>query len=53
MSEQQVKVQRTVTGRVVSDKMNKTITVMVERKVPQRVVHAVARVVGNPDSPSA
>jgi small subunit ribosomal protein S17 len=33
MSEQQEKVQRTLTGRVVSDKMNKTITVVVERKV--------------------
>lgn len=33
MSEQQEKVQRTVTGRVVSDKMDKSITVMVERKV--------------------
>jgi len=28
---------RTVTGRVVSDKMNKTITVVVERKVPHPV----------------
>jgi len=34
MSEQQVKVQTAVTGRVVSDKMDKTITVLVERKVP-------------------
>lgn len=33
MSEQQEKVQRTLTGRVVSDKMDKTITVVVERKV--------------------
>jgi small subunit ribosomal protein S17 len=33
MSEQQEKVQRTVTGRVVSDKMDKSITVLVERKV--------------------
>ena len=33
MSEQQDKVQRELTGRVVSDKMDKTITVMVERKV--------------------
>ena len=32
MSEQQDKVQRTLTGRVVSDKMDKSITVMVERK---------------------
>jgi len=28
---------RTVTGRVISDKMNKTITVLVERKVPHPV----------------
>lgn len=34
MSEQQEKVQRSVTGRVISDKMDKTITVLVERKVP-------------------
>jgi len=32
MSEEK-KTQRTVTGRVVSDKMNKSITVLVERKV--------------------
>ncbi len=32
MSEQ-TKVSRTVSGRVVSNKMNKTITVLVERKV--------------------
>ena len=32
MSEQR-KVQRTLTGRVVSDKMNKTITVLIERRV--------------------
>ena len=31
MSEQ--KIERTVTGRVVSDKMNKSITVLVERRV--------------------
>lgn len=36
MSEQQKPV-RTLTGRVVSDKMNKTITVLVERKVPHPV----------------
>jgi len=28
------KAQRTMVGRVVSDKMDKTITVMIERKVP-------------------
>jgi small subunit ribosomal protein S17 len=32
MSEQQ-KVQRTLTGRVVSDKMDKTVTVLIERRV--------------------
>ena len=36
MSEQK-KLTRTVTGRVISDKMNKTITVLVERKVPHPV----------------
>ncbi len=34
MSDQQENTQRTVTGRVVSDKMDKTITVLVERRVP-------------------
>jgi small subunit ribosomal protein S17 len=29
----EVKMVRTLTGRVVSDKMDKTVTVMVERKV--------------------
>lgn len=32
-SQQQSKSVRTITGKVVSDKMNKTITVMVERRV--------------------
>lgn len=36
MSEQQKPI-RTLTGRVVSDKMNKTITVLVERKLPHPV----------------
>jgi small subunit ribosomal protein S17 len=36
MSEEN-KVARTVTGRVISDKMHKTITVLVERKVPHPV----------------
>ena len=36
MSEEK-KVARTVTGRVISDKMQKTITVLVERKVPHPV----------------
>lgn len=34
MSDEQNKVQRTVQGRVVSDKMEKSVTVLVERKVP-------------------
>jgi small subunit ribosomal protein S17 len=33
MSEQADKVQRTLVGRVVSDKMQKTVTVLVERRV--------------------
>lgn len=33
MSEQKVIVRRTLSGRVVSDKMNKTVTVLVERRV--------------------
>lgn len=33
MSEQDGKVQRTLVGRVVSDKMQKTVTVLVERRV--------------------
>lgn len=36
MSEE-VKVKRTVTGKVISNKMDKTITVMVERKVKHPV----------------
>lgn len=34
MTEKQENLQRTVTGRVVSDKMDKSITVLVERRVP-------------------
>ncbi|MCG5517111.1 MULTISPECIES: 30S ribosomal protein S17 [Ectothiorhodospira] len=33
MSEQEVKEQRAVTGRVISDKMDKTRTVLIERRV--------------------
>ncbi len=33
MSEQKVVVRRTLSGRVVSDKMDKTVTVLVERRV--------------------
>jgi len=36
MSEQERNT-RTVTGRVVSDKMDKTVTVLVERKVPHPI----------------
>jgi small subunit ribosomal protein S17 len=34
MSEQAISTPRRLTGRVVSDKMDKTVTVLVERKVP-------------------
>ena len=37
------KVSRTVTGRVISDKMNKTITILVERKVPHPVYKKYVR----------
>jgi len=37
MSEQKQKNQRMVTGRVVSDKMNKSITVLIERRVKHPV----------------
>jgi small subunit ribosomal protein S17 len=33
MSEQEAKVQRAITGRVISDKMDKTRTILIERKV--------------------
>jgi len=36
--QQKVKVQRTLVGRVVSDKMTKTVTVLVERKVKHPVI---------------
>ena len=42
MVEQQKPI-RTLTGRVVSDKMNKTITVLVERKVPHPVYSKYVR----------
>jgi small subunit ribosomal protein S17 len=34
---------RTLTGRVVSDKMNKTVTVLVERRVKHPVIGKVIR----------
>ena len=33
MSEEQQKVQRTLQGRVISDRMDKTVTVLIERRV--------------------
>jgi small subunit ribosomal protein S17 len=41
MSEATQKVRRILTGRVVSDKMQKTVTVLVER----RVKHAIGKIV--------
>jgi small subunit ribosomal protein S17 len=38
MSETTEKVRRTLTGRVVSDKMQKTVTVLVERRVKHPVI---------------
>jgi small subunit ribosomal protein S17 len=43
MSEVEIKVARTMTGRVVSDKMNKTVTVLVERKVKHPMLGKVIR----------
>ncbi|MDA8127318.1 MAG: 30S ribosomal protein S17 [Betaproteobacteria bacterium] len=37
------KMVRTLTGRVVSDKMNKTVTVLVERRVKHPVIGKVIR----------
>jgi len=37
------KVSRTITGRVISDKMDKTITILVERKVPHPVYKKYVR----------
>lgn len=39
----EVKVKRTLTGRVVSDKMDKTVTVLVERKVKHPMLGKVIR----------
>lgn len=41
MSEQ--KLARSLTGRVVSDKMDKTVTVLIERKVPHPLYGKVVR----------
>ncbi|MFA6178816.1 MAG: 30S ribosomal protein S17 [Methylophilaceae bacterium] len=43
MSETQTKVVRTLSGRVVSDKMDKTVTVLVERKVKHALLGKVIR----------
>lgn len=40
---EEVKVKRTLTGRVVSDKMDKTVTVLVERKVKHPMLGKVIR----------
>jgi small subunit ribosomal protein S17 len=37
------KVVRTLTGRVVSDKMNRTVTVLVERRVPHPLIGKIVR----------
>ena len=42
-SETQSKVVRTLSGRVVSDKMDKTVTVLVERKVKHPLIGKVIR----------
>lgn len=41
MSEARVARRRTLTGRVVSDKMNKTVTVLVERRVKHPLIGKV------------
>ncbi len=43
MTEAAAKMQRTLTGRVVSDKMDKTVTVLVERKVKHPLYGKVIR----------
>jgi small subunit ribosomal protein S17 len=43
MSEATSKLHRTLTGRIVSDKMNKTVTVLVERKVKHPMYDKVVR----------
>ncbi|GBL46371.1 SSU ribosomal protein S17p [Sulfuriferula multivorans] len=43
MSEAEIKVARSLSGRVVSDKMDKTVTVLVERKVKHPVIGKVMR----------
>ncbi|MES2406921.1 MAG: 30S ribosomal protein S17 [Pseudomonadota bacterium] len=43
MSETEIKVARSLSGRVISDKMDKTVTVLVERKVKHPVIGKVMR----------
>lgn len=43
MSEAIEKVKRTLTGRIVSDKMQKTVTVLVERRVKHPIGKIVTR----------
>jgi len=43
MTETTQKVRRTLTGRVVSDKMQKTVTVLVERRVKHPIGKIVTR----------
>jgi small subunit ribosomal protein S17 len=40
---EQAKVKRTLTGRVVSDKMTKTVTVLVERRVKHPVLGKIIK----------
>ncbi len=43
MSEATNKIRRTLTGRVVSDKMQKTVTVLVERRVKHPIGKIITR----------
>jgi small subunit ribosomal protein S17 len=43
MTETTQKIRRTLTGRVVSDKMQKTVTVLVERRVRHQIGKIVTR----------
>jgi small subunit ribosomal protein S17 len=43
MSEQQIQTARTLTGRVLSNKMDKTITVIVERQVAHPLYKKIVR----------
>ena len=43
MSESKAKERRTLTGRVVSDKMQKTVTVLVERRVKHDIGEVIMR----------